>query len=144
MTTYQKTIEGAMLDIGVKAAETPLTDAELDDGLTELNDMLAELDLAGVIKGIEEDEDASADMMEPRGYQSGIRAMLAVRLAGMYDRPVSGSVSAKAASGFSTIVSSQFNQQDFEFPDTLPTGSGNCNTAWNDDEFFPSNTRRNF
>jgi hypothetical protein len=144
MTTYLKTIEGAFLDIGIKNAETPLTASELDDGLIELNDMLAEWDLNSIIRGIETNEDAGVDMLEPRGWQSGIRSNLAVRLAGMYDRPVTQSLAVKASNGFSTIVSSQFNQQDFEFPDTLPTGSGNCNTAWNDDEFFGTNTRRNF
>jgi hypothetical protein len=144
MTTYQKVVEQAFLDIGVKAAESPLTAAELEDGLEELNDMLSEWGMNGIIKGIAEDDDASQDMMEPRGWKSGIRANLAVRMAGQYNRAVTQSLGVKASQGYSAIVASQFNQQDFEFPDTLPTGSGNCNTNWNDDEFFPTNSKRNF
>ncbi len=144
MTTYLKVLQGAFLDIGVKAAESPLSPSEISDGLTELNDMLAEWDLVDIIKGIEPDEDAGIDMMEPRGWTGGIRANVAVRLAGQYERPVTQSLAVKASRGYNAIVISQYNQQDYELPDTLPTGQGNCNTAWIDDEFFPTNSKRNF
>jgi len=144
MTTYLKIIEGAYLDIGVKAAEAPLAASETSDGMGELLDMLAEWDALDILTGIEPTTDTGADMMEPRGFTSGIRANLAVRLAGQYEKPVTQSLAVKASQGLAAIVTINSRQTSVDKPSTLPMGAGNRQDYTTDRDFFPEQTERNF
>ena len=144
MTTYLKIIEGAFLDIGVKASEAPLSPAETSDGMTKLLDMLAEWDLLDILTGIDPTADTSADMMEPRGLTSGIRANLATRLAGQYERPVSQSLAIEASRGMSAIIVFNSRKTTVDKPSTLPMGSGNRRRYETNGDFFPESDERNF
>ena len=51
MTTSADIISGALKHLGIRAAESPLTAAEVQDGLEDLNDMGAEWEEDGLSFG---------------------------------------------------------------------------------------------
>lgn len=146
MATAQKIIDRAFSKIGVKAAETPLTAAEISDGLDSLNDLLSAWDATGVLKGVAPVESADTDLEEPRYATGAIKAHLAIILAGEYGVPLSPSLIGEADHFMRYLVTASTNLEDVAFPSTLPKGSGNRNDygIGYDRDFFPENDKRNF
>lgn len=142
MTTALKIIQRAFSKIGVLAAETPLTSAELDDGLEELNDIISEWTATGILTGISPTYDADTDLQEDRTVRSALINELAPRLCAEYGVQISQAMAQSAFRSFNAMVASNWNL-DPEYPDTLPTGSGNC-SEWFDDIFFDQNSKDNF
>lgn len=146
MATARKILERAFSKIGVRAAETPLTAAEISDGLDVLNDLISTWDATGTLKGVAPVIDVSADLKEPRYATWALKANVAILLAGEYGIPVSQALAVDASSSKSEMVKASMNLQDLEFPSTLPIGSGNRDeygTGY-DRDFFPENSKRNF
>ena len=96
MTTSADIISGALKHLGIRAAESPLTAAEVQDGLEDLNDMGAEWEESGLRMGFEPNLDANATLNLPRSAIAAFKANLAVRIAAQYSRLVPPTLSALA------------------------------------------------
>jgi hypothetical protein len=88
MTTAQHIINRAYSKVGIKAAETPLQATEVQDGLDVLNDLLAEWDATGILKGVSPVKLASDIVEAPRHADGALKAVLAIRLANEYNKPI--------------------------------------------------------
>jgi len=146
MSTAQAIINRAFSKIGVRAAETPLSSAEVDDALDVLNDLLASWDSTGTLTGVAPVSVVGDELLEPRASTWALKANLAVLLAGEYGIPISQSLAQDVTESTRQMIAALGNLQNLEFPSTLPIGSGNRDefgTGY-DRDFFPENTKRNF
>lgn len=142
--TYLDIIAGALKHLTVLSAETELTAAEAQDGLTDLNDMGVEWEVSGISVGFVASLDVNSQLDLPRHSVAAFKANLALRLAPQYEKLVSASLVNLA----DTTLDALLNVVDFigpvELPDTLPVGSGNeCPDVLNR-QFFQRNSIREF
>lgn len=145
-TTALQIIERAFSKAGVKPAETPLTNAEVQDALDTLNDMLSEWDVNGTLKGAVPVETVNDDLIIPRFAFGAVKANLAIRLAPEYDRVVTQGMAFDATDSLKELVKATINLSDLDYPSTLPVGSGNQDglLIGIEEEFFRGDKRRNF
>jgi hypothetical protein len=147
MTTALHVINRAFGKIGVRAAETPLTASEVQDGLDTLNDMLSEWDNTGILKGVfpvKEPEDA---LTMPRYADGAVKNNLAIRLASEYDRDITAGMAQNAKDSMGALISASINLNITEYPSILPTGSGNTGDKFgigDNSEFFKENPVKHF
>lgn len=146
MTTALQVIERAFSKAGVKPAEAPLTASEISDGLDTLNDLLSEWGTNGPLKDAVPVESVDDDLIIPRFAFGAVKANLAIRLAGEYDRTITQAMAFDATSSLSELVKATINLSDIDFPSTLPVGSGNMDNLFVGvrDEFFRESKKRNF
>lgn len=117
-------ITGALRLLGVRAAESPITDAEAQDGLESLNDMLNEWEQDGISLGFESVDDVDDDLYIDDAYAGAIKANLAVYIAPEYNRLVSDALAFRAKKG-KRAARSSIPLECRDYPDSLPVGSGN-------------------
>ena len=144
MTTSADIISGALKHLGIRAAESPLTAAEVQDGLEDLNDMGAEWEESGLRMGFEPSLDANATLDLPRSAIAAFKSHLAIRIAAQYSRIVSPALAQLANESMKSLESSLVFIGDVAFPDTLPTGSGNYSGDLLGNRFFPQNKKERF
>lgn len=149
MSTALEVITGALVEIGVRAAESPITDAEAADGLRDLNLMLNKWERVKRIPiGFETLDDLQDILPVDEGVIDGITSNLAVKIAPQYMKPVSQDLRDRARNDLREIQAwaLTFNVQ---YPDSLPVGSGNEDpssgssadtNASGVDRFYPTNT----
>ena len=131
--------------IGVRAAETPLTASEIDDGLDVLNDLLAAWDATGTLRGIPPTDDVGVELQEPRYASGALKANVAVKLAAEFGIQLNQSIADNARESLQELVKASIDLSDVEYPATVPLGSGNRDEWYGyDRDFFPENTKRNF
>lgn len=146
MSTARRIIERAFSKNGIRGAETEISPSEISDGLDVLNDLLAQWDSTGVLKGIPPVQDVDTELMEPRYSTAALKAQVAVIIAGEYGIPVSTALAQDLTGSLNSMLSANTDLQNLEFPSTLPIGSGNRDeygTGY-DRDFFPENSKRNF
>lgn len=144
MTTALLIIERAFSKIGVRAAETPLTNSETQDGLDILNDLLSEWGTNGELQGAIPVENVTDDLVVPRYSLGALKANVAIRLASEYDREVTQGLAFDATNSKNAMVKAGLNLRVF-YPSTLPTGSGNTDENFGlEREFFPDQKKQNF
>jgi hypothetical protein len=144
MTTIREVVEDAFEEIGVKTAEVPLTDDELQSGIRRCNDMLTEWDDIGIIFGYKEVLNGDDAVNVDRNAVGAIKYCLAVRLAPSYQKLVSAALAAISTSTLDRLMASSTDLSEIAYPDTLPLGSGNECPDYNGNRFFPSNKTDNF
>mgnify|MGYP003664930556 CR=1 FL=1 len=145
MTTMRLIVQDAFEEIGVKTAEIPLTNDELQSGIRRCNDMLTEWDNIGIVTGYIEAINGDDNVNLPRYSMSAIKYNLAVRLSPSYQKVVSPALAAAASSSIDVLMASSTDLSNVAYPDTLPLGSGNdCGDFYNDSRFFPQNKTSNF
>ena len=145
MTTMRLIVQDAFEEIGVKTAEIPLTNDELQSGIRRCNDMLTEWDNIGIVTGYIEVINGDDTVNLPRYSMSAIKYNLAVRLSPSYQKVVSPALAAAASSSIDVLMASSTDLSNVAYPDTLPLGSGNdCGDFYNDSRFFPQNKTSNF
>jgi hypothetical protein len=145
MATAQHIINRAYSKIGIKAAETPLEAAEVQDGLDCLNDMVAEWDAVGFLKGVSPVKLASDIVIAPRYAEGALKNMLAIRLANEYNKPITPGMVAAAETSYNNIIKITVNFDNVKLPGNLPTGSGNKTRGYGDwYEFYATNLKPNF
>jgi len=138
-------IERAFLKIGVKAAETPLTASEIEDGLDTLNDLLSEWNNDGTLKGAVPLANVNDDLDLPRFALGALKANLAMRIAPEYDRVVLPGLLMEATDTLSNLIKSSIDLRTINFPSTLPIGDGNQGQSDNSlIDYFPEDKTRNF
>ncbi len=144
MSTPQKIIDTAFGWISIKAAEEPLQPSQVQDGLHQLNNFLAEQDVIGVLKGIEPVQSLDTELKEPRHATGFLEANVAVKLAAFYGSPVSQSLAAEVVRTQSIVTRATLNIKP-PYPETLPLGSGNDDYySYNNNTFFPEQDEDNF
>ena len=144
MTTSADIISGALKHLGIRAAESPLTAAEVQDGLEDLNDMGAEWEESGLEMGFEPSLDANATLNLPRSSIGAFKANLAVRIAPQYSRIVSPALAQLASDTMKALENSLVFIGDVEYPSTQPTGGGNYSGDLLGNRFFPQNKKERF
>jgi len=142
MATYSDIVAGALRHLGVRAAESPITAQEAQDGLEDLNDMgIMWADQLGIAYTPSTDINATIDIA--REHEAGFKSNLAIMLAPQYSRIVSPALAAVASEAYNAILISSLNI-DTDYPDTLPKGSGNYSTRLLNNRFFPQNNVKNY
>lgn len=145
MTTIREVVQDAFEEIGVKTAEIPLTDDELQSGIRRCNDMLLEWDDIGIIEGYNEVLNGDDVISVERSAIGAVKYNLAIRLAPSFQKPISASLASLASGTMSVLLASNSYIGEIAYPDTLPVGSGNeCQSSYNDDRFFSTNKPSNF
>lgn len=145
MTTIREVIEDAFEEVGVKTAEVPLTDDELQSGIRRCNDMLTEWDDIGIIVGYNEVLNGDDVINVERNAIAAVKYNLAIRLAPSFQKIVSNALAALASGTMDVLLASNSDISEISYPDTLPLGSGNqCANNDTDRRFFPNNKTENF
>ena len=124
MATVLDVVTGALKLLEVRTAESPVTAAEAEDGLTALNDMMNEWNIDGVNVGYETLDEITDELFVDLGAIGAIKANLAVYIAPEYGRLVNDTLVARADRSKNSLRTS-IPLNSSEFPDTLPIGSGN-------------------
>lgn len=146
MATVLKIIERAFSKAGIKPAETPLSAAEIEDGIDALNDMLSAWNATGLLEGVDLAANPGDAFEAPRESLWMIKANLALTLAGEYAINPSQMMLEDARNSMSSWIKSSVQLRQLNFPGTLPRGSGNQwqeDTGWYRD-FFPEDEKENF
>jgi hypothetical protein len=144
MTTSAGIISGALGHLGIRTAESPLTAAEVQDGLEDLNDMGAEWEESGLHMGFEPSLDVNATLNVPRSSISAFKSHLAIRIAPQYSRIVSPALAELARESMKSLEASLVFIGEVALPDTLPTGSGNYSGDLIGNRFFRQNKKERF
>lgn len=144
MATGTSVIERALTKLGIRAAESPVTASEIQDGLDQLNDMLSSWENSGLVLGFQPLENASDTLRVPRHALAAIKANLAIFMAPEYGRVVSEALAAEASNTKNELRISLVDMGEVNYPNTLPLGSGNECTDFNDQRYFPADQDVNF
>jgi len=145
MTTALQIINGATEKLGVKTAESPLEAADFQVTLDEMNDMLSEWADAGLTPSFIEVSNGSDVVNVDRNAVGAVKDALALRIAPSFQRLVTPMLAAMARLSMTRLEASTDFIGEVEYPDTMPTGSGNdcSNTAINR-RFFKQNKKETF
>lgn len=144
MATANKLISRAYEESGYKSSEIPLESEDIRIGFDVINDMLSEWEPLYHL-GFAPLADDSDEVRIPRAADSAVIYALAVRLCSVNKIPVPISLASNADTSMRNMLTSVITIGDVEYPDTLPTGSGNnCDSTYLDDRFFPENSTKNF
>lgn len=143
MATARDVINSSFSKIGIKAAETPLTAAEIQDGLDVLNDLLTEWMVNSTVPSAEPVMNVDDELNVPPRSLPAIKANLSPRLASIYDREVPVTLENEAYKTLNSLLASN-GKFEVKYPSTLPVGSGNYDENFLDDDFFPPDSKRNF
>lgn len=145
MTTIREVVEDAFEEIGVKTAEVPLTDDELQSGIRRCNDMLTEWDDIGIIFGYTPVLNGDDTINVERNAIGAVKYNLAIRLAPSFQKVVGNALVALASGTMEILMASNSDLSNVAYPDSLPLGSGNqCASNDTDRRFFPNNKTENF
>ena len=153
MATVRDVVSGALKLLAVRAAESPISAAEVEDGRVSLNDMMSEWEERNIHTGFVPLGDAEDELSVPDFAVGAIKAKLALYIAPEYDKRPSADLIERSRSSFTALRSALVRIRKSPFPDTLPVGSGN-QLGYQDnngdlpgidsDDFYPENERRNF
>jgi len=145
MTTMREVVSDSFEEIGVKTAEVPLTDDELQSGIRRCNDMLLEWGDIGIIVGYNEVLNGDDVVNVERNAIGAVKYNLAIRLAPSFQKVVGNALAALASGTLEVLMASNTDISNIAYPDTLPLGSGNdCSSGDTDRRFFPNNKTDNF
>ena len=138
MANAQEFIESSLYEIGVKAAETPLTEEDLTDGIEKLNDMISELtfDLR-----YSEVDDPLDEITIFRWANAMVKTRLAIRLAPRYSKIVTPALELAARTSYKLVLDRVVTMSKAAFPNTLPVGRGNQGWGRNGRAFFTDETQ---
>lgn len=137
-------VNGALRKLGVKPADDTITGQEMLDGIEVLNDMLIEWENSGIRLGFAPIADSADIIRVPRGTEEAIKGNLAGRLAPEYGKQVTPTLAAGISLATDSMLRIISKPLDVKFPDSLPLGSGNQCTDFEDQRFFPENEAENF
>lgn len=123
-------ITDALEEIVVQQEEADVEQAEGRAALRTLNDMMAMWAAQGIYLGYTNLDNLGEDVNIPDGAILGVKAHLGIMLANKYIVPVTPELIMKANKGWEAILSLAVTVEKSQYPDTLPQGSGNDNTAF--------------
>jgi hypothetical protein len=133
MTSASDIITGAFRKMGIRASESPITSAEMSDGLEDLNDLGASYNLFPPV------ENASDTINVPRQLIGDLKIVLAEKMMSDYaDIQINPVLAKQVPKAWNNIWRVTNGLIETKFPSTLPTGSGNQDPYLWDETFFPS------
>lgn len=153
MATVNEIVSGALKLLGIRAAESPLTAAEAEDGRVSLNDMMAEWEERSIYTGFVALADVDDPVLVPDYAIGAIKSNLAIYIAPEYGKSIAPELDRRASKSFTALKAALIRMGPSSFPDTLPVGSGNQvgftssdgDVPGLDNEmFYPENEKRNF
>ena len=110
-----------------------------------MNDMLTEWADLGRTPSFVEVFNGSDTVSVERNAVAAIKYSLAIRIAPTFGRVVTPALAALAETTLKNLQISEVFIGEVDYPDSLPTGSGNdCSDLFNEERFFPSNKKENF
>ena len=116
--------------------EASIPAAEAQVAIRFLNRMMASLESDGIDLNYTPIDSLDDTITVVDGAIEPIVYMLAVKLAPEYKKTLGGEVLASAVHGRKTLLNIALTLTETEYPDTLPSGSGN-NDSNSDDPFYP-------
>ncbi len=145
MTTALKIIKAGFRIATINSGYKPLKDTETADALEILNNQIIEWNSLGILTGVDPVISLDTDLFEPRYATAAFEYMVGGEICIQFGKPIDPGFAAVASKKYNTMLTVSQPQQDVEYPDTLPYGTGNDDECWDDDySFFPPNTINNF
>lgn len=145
MTTVLQIAEGAAKRIGVKTAEIALEADDFQTILDNLNDLGTEWADIGLTPGFQEVANDTDVVAIDRNAVAAFKDELAIRSAPDFERNPTQALIRNAEKTYRRLSASANHIGPVDFPDTLPTGSGNdCGDSFHRDRFFDENKTENF
>ena len=140
--TADDAVTRALQMAGVRAAETPITAAEMADGINLLNDMLAEWEGSGIQLGHVPITSSSDVLQIPDVCNMAVKTNLSIYMHPEYGKQVNPALAAAATDAYTQMLNSLVKIGDVSPPGTLPMGSGNKD--YEGTNYFPSVDKVNF
>lgn len=135
--TVEEVVRDSLQEIIVQAEEQPIEAVNMQMAIRYLNRMMAEFEAQGIALGYTIVDNAGDIVTVPMGAIGGIVTNLAVRLAGMFDFQVSGSLVQAASNGLKAMRMLGVEIEPTAFGGTLPVGSGNESDGYDNEKFYP-------
>ena len=138
-------VNGAYSNLGLSPSDSAITGSEMTDAIEIMNDMLIEWENSGIMLGFSPIATPADVISVPRGAETAIKSNLAGRLAPSLSKQISPTLAAVIKASTENLLRMIHKPVDVEYPDSLPSGSGN--QAYNDTtdrNFFPLNNTENF
>lgn len=130
-------IKAALSKIGVRNSEVALTTTQINDAISELNDMLTQWDSTSLPLGYTIISNGADIVTTPDWSHGAIKSNLAARLAPEYGKEISITLGAQILADFKNLQLRIIEAPEVFFPDTLPIGSGNqINDFRNESNFY--------
>ncbi len=134
MKTAIDIINRAASKIGVKRSGIDLTDDEISDAISELNNLMVEADAGGTKLGYTIVSSQTDEITTPDWTYGAMESNLAVRIAPEYEVTVSNELAVQASETWKIVLKRTVELGAVNYPTTLPIGSGN--EYWNYQRFF--------
>lgn len=145
MTTAIQIADGAAEELGVKTSEIALEPGDFQVILDRLNDLGTEWADIGLTPAFQEVANDTDVISIDRNAVAAFKATLAIRCAPAFQRTVTPALAENAKTTLTTLRASVNHIGPVDYPDTLPTGSGNdCAQTFNTERFFEANQKENF
>jgi hypothetical protein len=136
MATAAQVIKASLQRILVQASEAELEPDEYQDAIFTLNNMMLDWDASGLNLGFTEIQSLGDEVTVPTGALRGIIANLAIEVSPDYNGQITQALANTASEGLRTIRKLAVAKPVTKFPCTLPMGSGNSQSVFNDN-FYP-------
>jgi hypothetical protein len=143
MTTVLQIVNGAAVKIGLKTAEVDLEAFEFQQILDEMNDMLSIWADRGLTPAFVQVSNSTDTVNIEDSAVSAAKNNLAINIAPSFDKLITPALAKIAADTLQALQSSTVFLGRIKYPDTLPMGSGNGCTDY-EERFFPANLEKNF
>ena len=145
MATGTDIITGALRRAKIVSAEIPIEASDLANGLEDLNDWASLLEVSDIALGFTPLSAATDTVNIPIEAVAMYKCNLAVYMLAQYGLPADVLLLNDANTTMKAVLNAFAPTLDVDFPDTLPTGSGNqTQLSGNDQRFFPNNQDTNF
>jgi hypothetical protein len=125
MTTALQLIEDSFDDIGIKPAETDLSDSEIAIGIRRLNRLAVGFASSGLNFGFTKVTNKDEVLTIPDWSEDLFISHLAIRLAPGFDVDITPGLVATASESLKVVQRRLISVPEVQFPTTLPIGSGN-------------------
>ena len=118
MATASDIIQGALRKLGIRSSESPISDAEMADGLDDLNDLGEAKLLFRAVSNV------SDTIKVPRNMEGALKLVLAEKIAPDYEGLIiSPNLAKEIAKAWDDIYRYKNGNLNVKFPSTLTLGS---------------------
>ena len=111
MATAEKFIKRALIKAGIRAAESPITADEIQDGLEQFNDMMVAME-PSLKLGFVTLENTTDIVSIPREANAYVKAALALYLTGEYGRAASTVLTGEASNMYDALLTATVHIPD--------------------------------
>ena len=137
MASVMEVAKAAFQEILVRESEGDLEPDEYEDFIFALNNYMSDLEAEGIDLGYTIVDNVADTVTVPAGAVRGIVSNMAIEMAPQFQAAITIELIEKAKAGMKTMRKLGQTLPESAYPFTLPTGSGNYDSTWDDDHFFP-------